>query len=159
MRLPSIRLAAWLPIFPTSPSEEQPDRPSLRALREHILIVRPQRARRMVWLPPILLSSLVISLGMGTDFTSKGSLVDPRLRASNEHIAIVRIPRAGGRLGCPSHPSEAARCASTEDHQAPSPSPIPTGPRRPTTSLRPSRPAAPTRPSVSICSIIRAARG
>jgi hypothetical protein len=45
----------------------------------------------------------------------KGSLVDPRLRASNEHILIVRVPRAGGRLGCPSHPSETARCASTRD--------------------------------------------
>ena len=33
---------------------EQPDCPSLRALREHILIVRPQRARRMVWLFPSL---------------------------------------------------------------------------------------------------------
>ena len=54
-------------------------------------------------------------------FTFKGSLVDPRLRASNEHIRIVRVPRAGGRPGYPSHPSEAARCASTEDHQAPSP--------------------------------------
>ena len=49
------------------------------------------------------------------DFISKGSLVDPRLRASNEHILIVRVPRAGGRLGCPSHPSEGARCASTGD--------------------------------------------
>ncbi len=74
-------------------------------------------------------------------------------------------------------PSEAARCASTEDRQASSPSLLreqgiragvillyassasPTGPRRPTTSLRPSRPAAPTIPSDSICSIIRAARG
>ena len=46
-------------------------------------------------------------------FHLKGSLVDPRLRASNEHIPIVRVPRAGGRLGCPSHPSEAARWAST----------------------------------------------
>ena len=45
----------------------------------------------------------------------------PRLRASNEHILIVRVPRAGGRPGCPSCPSEAARCASTEDHQPPSP--------------------------------------
>jgi hypothetical protein len=43
----------------------------------------------------------------------RGSLVDPRLRASNEHILIVRVPRAGGRPGYPSHPSEAARCAST----------------------------------------------
>ena len=42
-------------------------------------------------------------------FIFKGGLVDPRLRASNEHILIVRVPRAGGRLGCPSHPSEAAR--------------------------------------------------
>jgi len=45
------------------------------------------------------------------------------MRASNEHIVIVRVPRAGGRPGCPSHLSEAARCASTEDHQAPSPVP------------------------------------
>ena len=51
----------------------------------------------------------------------KGSLVDPQMRASNEHLPSVRVPRAGGRPGCPSHPSEAARCASTEDHQAPSP--------------------------------------
>jgi hypothetical protein len=36
-------------------------------------------------------------------FLFKGSLVDPRLRASNEHIPIVRVPRAGGRLGYPSH--------------------------------------------------------
>jgi hypothetical protein len=43
----------------------------------------------------------------------KGGLVDPRVRASNEHILIVRVPRAGGRPGYPSHPSEAARCAST----------------------------------------------
>src|SRR6185503_6000446 len=84
----------------------------------------------------------------------------PLLRASNEHILIVRVLRA---RRAPGHslpiPSATARCASTEDHQAPSPSPIPTGPRRPTTSLRPSRPAAPTMPSASICSIIRAARG
>ena len=46
-------------------------------------------------------------------FIFKGSLVDPRVRASNEHILIVRVPRAGGRPGCPSHPSEAARCVST----------------------------------------------
>jgi hypothetical protein len=54
-------------------------------------------------------------------FVFKGSLVDPRLRASNEHILIVRVPRAGGRPGYPSHPSEAARCASTEDRQPPPP--------------------------------------
>jgi hypothetical protein len=36
---------------PALPSGEWPDCPSLRALREHILIVRPQRARRIVWLP------------------------------------------------------------------------------------------------------------
>ena len=51
----------------------------------------------------------------------KGSLVDPRLRASNEHILIVRVPRAGGRPGCPSHPSQAARSASTGDQQPPFP--------------------------------------
>ena len=43
----------------------------------------------------------------------KGSLVDPRLRASNEHILIVRVPRAGGRLGCPSYPSQGARSGRT----------------------------------------------
>ena len=36
--------------------------------------------------------------------------------------SFVRVPRAGGRPGRPSHPSETARCASIEDHQAPSPS-------------------------------------
>jgi len=45
-------------------------------------------------------------------FIFKGSLIDPRLRASNEHILIVRVPRAGGRPDYPSHPSQAARCAS-----------------------------------------------
>jgi len=39
-------------VFPTSPSGEQPDCPSLRASREHIPIVRPRRARRMIWLLP-----------------------------------------------------------------------------------------------------------
>ena len=38
--------------FPHFAMRESPDCPSLRALREHILIVRPQRARRMVWLFP-----------------------------------------------------------------------------------------------------------
>ena len=36
-------------------------------------------------------------------FFFKGSLVGPQVRASNEHIPIVRVPRAGGRLGYPSH--------------------------------------------------------
>jgi hypothetical protein len=58
-------------------------------------------------------------------FTFKGSLVHPRLRASNEHIPIMRVPRAGGRPGCPPHPSVAARCASTEDPQPPSPPLLP----------------------------------
>ena len=35
-------------------------------------------------------------------------------------LLIVRVPRAGGRPGCPSHPSETPRCTSTEDHQPPS---------------------------------------
>ena len=38
-----------LNITPSRP-RELPDYPSLRASREHILIVRPRRARRMVWL-------------------------------------------------------------------------------------------------------------
>ena len=63
-----------LPVFPTLPSGESPDCPSLRASDEHRFIVRVLRVRRMVW-----------------------------------------------RL--PSPPSEAARCASTEDHQPPSPHP------------------------------------
>ena len=46
-------------------------------------------------------------------FIFKGSLIAPRLRASNERPLSVRVPRAGGRSGYPSHPSEAARCAST----------------------------------------------
>jgi len=81
---------------------------------------------------------------LNPQFDFKGSLVDPPLRASNEHIPIVRVPRARGRSGYPSHPSKlarcpfrggadgssiarvqrgestTARCASTEDHQAPS---------------------------------------
>ena len=82
---------------------------------------------------------------LNPQFDFKGSLVDPPLRASNEHIPIVRVPRARGRSGYPSHPSKlarcpfrggadgssiarvqrgesaTARCASTEDHQAPAP--------------------------------------
>jgi len=50
--------------------------------------------------------------------SSPGSLIDPRMRASNEHLLSVRVPRPGGRLGCPSHPSQAARCASTRRSSA-----------------------------------------
>src|SRR5437016_9091165 len=39
-------------VFPTSPSGEQPDCPSLRASDEHRFIVRVLRAQRMVWLLP-----------------------------------------------------------------------------------------------------------
>ncbi|MGH7180381.1 MAG: cation-transporting P-type ATPase [Nitrospiraceae bacterium] len=46
---------------------------------------------------------------------AKGGVVDPRLRASNEHIPIVRVPRAGGRLGYPSPPSEAVHVTSKVD--------------------------------------------
>jgi hypothetical protein len=46
----------------------------------------------------------------------------PSLRASDEHMLIVRVLRARRMVRrLPSRPSEAARCASTEDHQAPSP--------------------------------------
>jgi len=42
------------------------------------------------------------------------------MRASNEHILIVRVLRAGGMVWwLPSHPSEAARCANTEDISLP----------------------------------------
>jgi hypothetical protein len=44
-------------VFPTSPSGEQPDCPSLRASDEHRFIVRVLRAQRMVWLLPLLLFS------------------------------------------------------------------------------------------------------
>ena len=47
----------------------------------------------------------------------------PSLRASDEHRFIVRVLRARRMVWrLPSHPSQAARCASTGDHQAPSPS-------------------------------------
>ena len=46
----------------------------------------------------------------------------PSLRASNEHSFIVRVLRARRIVWrLPSHPSEAARCASTGDQQTPSP--------------------------------------
>src|SRR6266850_796798 len=51
-------------VFPTSPSGEQPDCPSLRASREHIPIVRPRRARRMVWLLPSPFFSILLA-GLG----------------------------------------------------------------------------------------------
>jgi hypothetical protein len=44
--------ARALKFSPLCPREGQPDRPSLHASREHIPIVRPRRARRMVWLLP-----------------------------------------------------------------------------------------------------------
>jgi len=45
----------------------------------------------------------------------------PSLRASDEHRFIVRVLRARRIVWrLPSHPSQAARCASTGDHQAPS---------------------------------------
>ena len=66
-------------------------------------------------------AALYCACPFNSPYMLKGSLVDPRLRASNEHVSIVRVPRAGGRLGCHSHSSEAVRCASTEDHQPPSP--------------------------------------
>ena len=62
------------------------------------------------------------------------------VRPSNEALLRARVPGAQDQRGCPSHPfyrggsaskknglpapshlSEAARCASIEDHQAPSP--------------------------------------
>ena len=46
MRLSRIRSPARQWIFSASLSGEQPDCPSLRALREHVLIVRPQRAEK-----------------------------------------------------------------------------------------------------------------
>jgi len=46
----------------------------------------------------------------------------PSLRASNEHSVIVRVLRARKTVWLPpSYLSEAARCASPGDHQAPSP--------------------------------------
>ena len=42
----------------------------------------------------------------------EGALVDPQMRASNEHLPSVRVPRAGGRPGCPHHPSDRAASAS-----------------------------------------------
>jgi hypothetical protein len=48
----AICLGEGLLVFPISPSEEQPDCPSLRASDEHRFIVRVLRAQRMVWLLP-----------------------------------------------------------------------------------------------------------
>jgi hypothetical protein len=45
----------------------------------------------------------------------EGALVDPQMRASNEHLPSVRVPRAGGRPGCPPHPSDRAASASKKD--------------------------------------------
>ena len=122
--------------------------PRLRASNEHILIVRvpraggrpgypshPSQAARCAstgivpatpspfsGVPPTGCSNRLSSKAAARACQLKGSSRGcPLLRASNEHILIVRVPRAGGRPGYPSHPSEAARCASTEDHQAPSP--------------------------------------
>ncbi len=67
------------------------------------------------------------------------------VRPSNEALLRARVPGAQHLHGCPlpilfhrarsaskkgtwplpPHPSEATRCASTEDHQAPSPEPFP----------------------------------
>jgi MarR family transcriptional regulator, 2-MHQ and catechol-resistance regulon repressor len=47
-----------------------------------------------------------------SSFSSKGSLVDPRLRASNEALLRARVPRAGGRPGCP--PPLLTHCSSAD---------------------------------------------
>jgi hypothetical protein len=43
------------------------------------------------------------------------------VRPSNEALQRARVPGAQDQHGCPSHPSDAAHSASTEDHQAPFP--------------------------------------
>jgi hypothetical protein len=52
-------------VFPTSPSGEQPDCPSLRASDEHRFIVRVLRAQRMVWLLPSCSSEAARCASMG----------------------------------------------------------------------------------------------
>ena len=109
MRLPRIRSPAQQRPFPTSLSGGQPDCPSLRALREHILIVRPQRARRMVWLVSVhpsegarstiqmILPSLLISLqGSGQGC--------PLLRASDEQASPCAFCEQEGHLAAPYPP-------------------------------------------------------
>ena len=55
-----------LPIFPTSPSGEQPDCPSLRASDEHCFIVRVLRARRMSGCSPSFLLRPRVARAQGT---------------------------------------------------------------------------------------------
>ena len=86
-------------------------------------------------------SSHAVPSGMGADGSSiarvlsipspnfKGSLIDPPLRASNDITApskLARCPIRGGADGSSiarvqRGESATARCASTEDHQAPAP--------------------------------------
>jgi hypothetical protein len=84
--------------------------PSPGAPRRAVPQARPQRAVTLKGWGGMIPTARVFPI---PHFNFKGGLVDPRMRASNEHILLVRVPRAGGRPGYPSHPSEAARCAST----------------------------------------------
>ena len=98
-----------------------PIQPTLRA-KTRLTQAKQQMSDYLLvfkWVAGVIPTARVFSIPY---FVFKGSLVDSRLRASNEHILIVRVPRAGGRPGCPSYPSEGARSASTETMPATSPS-------------------------------------
>src|SRR5207244_11989679 len=80
-------------VFPTSPSGEQPDCPSLRASNEHSFIVRVLRARRAPGRSlPILLRPRVAQ--------ARGSSRPPRpffsiLLEHEEEVKVIHV-RAGG---------------------------------------------------------------
>ena len=75
--VPVAQARAFRSISSTLPYGEQPDCPSLRALREHILIVRPQRARRMVWTFPSCSSQAALI------FLQRVARPGPQLRATS----------------------------------------------------------------------------
>ena len=76
----------------------------LRASNEGLLRPRVARAQKIIRLHPLLCSG------------SKGSA-----RLSFHPFHTARSASKKGTWPLPPHPSEAARCASTEDHLAPSP--------------------------------------
>ena len=72
---------------------EQPDCPSLRASREHILIVRPRRARRVVWLLP----SLPLKPVLHKNYEGDGYALTARMHRSPSEVRGARAQEHGSR--------------------------------------------------------------
>ena len=95
--------------FFTFSIREQANRPSLRASSDHRFIVGALRARRMAGSP------------FSTSLLGEWPRLPSTARIGRAQFHRARSASKEGTWPPPLHPSEAARCARTEDHQAPSP--------------------------------------